>query len=313
MDKFKDVRLFGSYAATKNERVKKELLSIYKDIETEISQYAKFNSTGIKFYDIFLASALAKSYEFNRLVNSIENDEMSLFLTPNLRGITEDIITLKFLKDFIHSEIEELLKQLTLSQQVKILKEQEEFFKEYKPEQIIYDVDDKESKIQNCNRELRRIFSLHGYTNQNGLPKIIDMADKVGLRKLYDFMYRASSEFVHFSPHVLMRMGWSKEEAPTEFSCTTKYFSKYHSKFNSFYGSYLLVTFIKIFQTDFNFNEQIKEAFVKIESIIMEQFEFPEIITLEEMNIENVSGIRLINQIRAIKRNIQKREKESSC
>jgi Family of unknown function (DUF5677) len=44
--------------------------------------------------------------------------------------------------------------------------------------------------------------------NRRDGPTIKDMALEVGLTFTYDYIYFVSSNFVHFNPQGLLRMGW---------------------------------------------------------------------------------------------------------
>ena len=288
-----------------------KLSKLYKELENEIRPLLQVEFQSELFSVNFKTAALSKSFEFNYQITSEKAEEVSLFTIPMLRGLCEDIIILKFIDEFIKIDKEELLKQLTLKQQIKLLKSQENFFAEYKPEQIIFNFDDKDTKLQSHNSAFKRIMETNGFKNSNDLPKVIEMANKVGLANFYDFMYRATSEFVHFSPHILLRMGWNKKSSNT-FAYSTKNFNKYYSFFSVFYGSYLFIKLTTLFENDFNFNSTIKEGFKGIENLLMSEFQYPELITLEEMNIDKAESLRLISQLRSIKRNIASREKSSS-
>jgi hypothetical protein len=108
------------------------------------------------------------------------------------------------------------------------------------------------------------------------------MAERTGLKELYDYLYHATSTFVHFNPYNLMRMGWG--ELPNiQFSA--KNFVKYYNEFAIFYSASL---FCKLchwgiengYLSDLNI-EDIKP----VEEILDNLSRRPELITFEEMNI----------------------------
>src|SRR5689334_22637088 len=78
--------------------------------------------------------------------------------------------------------------------------------------------------------------------------------------EIYDFLYAATSTWVHFSPHILFRMGWaSSKERSATFTYTTKHFSRYFASFNAVYGTYLFGLFCETFETELGINPKSKK------------------------------------------------------
>lgn len=74
------------------------------------------------------------------------------------------------------------------------------------------------------------------------LPSMAYIAKSVNESKLYKLLYHASSRYVHFSPHELMRRAWGKSG---EVSINSAHFSDYWGSFVLYWGTYLLAsTFI---------------------------------------------------------------------
>jgi len=79
-------------------------------------------------------------------------------------------------------------------------------------------------------------------------PSVREMAEPGGLLPLYDFLYAATSSFVHFSPNNLIRMG-KVIGGGERMAFSTMNFSDYYSAFNRFYGLFLFITFATTFAT----------------------------------------------------------------
>src|SRR5277367_6218338 len=109
------------------------------------------------------------------------------------------------------------------------------------------------------------------------------MAETVGLKVTYEYIYFAASNFVHFNPHALMRTGWGPETGPFTFSVGN--FGGYYRDLAAFYGAILYIgyaaTFGSLFQEQREFNEDIEE----IEDILMRTPRWPELVTFKELNL----------------------------
>lgn len=70
-------------------------------------------------------------------------------------------------------------------------------------------------------------------------PSMSFIAKSVGETKLYKILYHASSRYVHFSPHELMRRAWGKSG---DVSVSSEHFSKYWGSFVLYWGTYLLAS-----------------------------------------------------------------------
>ena len=126
------------------------------------------------------------------------------------------------------------------------------------------------------------------------------MATDAALVELYEYLYSATSDMVHFSPHNLLRSGWSKKETPYH-HFDIQNFHKYYNLFNHFYGSYLFVLFSKTFKKELWIKKTANTIIKKIEEDILGIARWPELVTFEEMNVPNVEAIRLVNTIRKLK------------
>lgn len=82
-------------------------------------------------------------------------------------------------------------------------------------------------------------------TIDNGkLPSIAFIAKTIGEQRLYNFLYHASSRYVHFSPIELLRRAWGKTGAVT---VSSSHFSAYWGEFVLHWGTKLLIqTFLEI-------------------------------------------------------------------
>jgi hypothetical protein len=140
------------------------------------------------------------------------------------------------------------------------------------------------TKLQNLmladRNDLRAFWKAQGVAKKNG-PTVKDMADRTGLAQTYEYIYFLSSNFVHFNPHALMRMGWGPEEGAFRFSVHN--FARYYADLASFYGAVLFVGFFYRIGTGY-FSDETSADTEAILKAIDDVPRWPEIVTFEELN-----------------------------
>ena len=235
-----------------------------------------------------LKAAIIKSYEFLLVVVDAKETD-AFFYIPALRGICEDYITLRFISSQLGTDAERALMCNFSEELYSSVQVQWSFFEKNHPSQrLFYDVH--ASTISTENRdELRNIVKDHGLKPANahaGLPSVRKMADKSGLLELYEYVYHATSKAVHFSPGVLLRMGWG--DLP-DIKFSTKNFGEYYKDFAIFYGSYLFVLLGKWLVDTATLDTCIMDSLSKIETFFSQQNRWPELVTFEEMGIGALS------------------------
>ena len=117
-------------------------------------------------------------------------------------------------------------------------------------------------------------------------PRISEMARAVGLPTTYEYIYHLASNFVHFNPNALLRMGWSKESKEHNFSFSIENMSGYYDGVCKFYGGILFVGFATFISRVPDLRLDLSKELAQIEQAIAYVERWPEIITFEEMNIE---------------------------
>lgn len=277
----------------------KELRDKYKQLKPLIKD--KFWG---KYFDgnqfqLHLIAALSKSYEFNRFVNKKANKKSSFFASPTLRGVCEDFIVLKFLKKHKTLDSNKILNNYMQIQLHDIVSKQSKFFRKNHPQQIVL-TEERLEGIEQFSNNLKDEWTKIGMKREKIFPSISHMATDAGLVELYEFLYSATSDMVHFSPHVLMRSGWSKTEDKFLHHFSTENFFKYYDLFNKFYGSYLFCLFAKEFKKELEIDNKVIGIIDNIKEIIHSESRWPELVTFEEMNIPDAEKIRMINALRKV-------------
>ena len=240
-----------------------------------------FKTNGV--FQCAVRAALSKAFDFALHV-AIPRPE-PFFLTATLRGICEDLIVLSFLAPLPdHNEILLAVNQTNLAEG---MKRQEGFFAANRAWQPV--IAPEPGFVEQAFNRLKTVADAHGW-NRGRLPTVQFMADSSGFRPLYDFMYSATSKWVHCTPHLLLRMGWSNTATrhqlsdETEWIFSTRHFTRYYNDFNRIYGGYLLVRLVRRFLSEFDQPERVERILSRFEKANEDELRWPELVTYEEMN-----------------------------
>lgn len=259
------------------ERFKK----LIKSIHDEVGNYTKVEFGENTYFQCTLRASFSKLIEFNNYLYEKKDDDFGFFLTPVLRGVCEDIIAHKFIK----SELQNVANELTwLIAQLNILeniRSQDIFFTSKRNFQPVIRKSEY-TQIQDLKNQIKSLLNDNGI-NGNRMPPIAQQAEKVGLKEIYDFLYRASSNFVHYNPHVLLRFGWNVDKSKL-FDYSVKNFDKYYFYFTNQYSIYLMCLFCNEFNEDLNLSKELMNNINLVENELNEMLTWYELVTFEELN-----------------------------
>jgi hypothetical protein len=273
----------------------RELKNIYKSMKPYVKEVAQSTLVNPDFYKIALRAALAKTYDFNSYVTGLTSSSHSFYHTATLRGICEDLIVLKAVKEIPNPDRSDLIKYLQLKETFEAMRTQAKFFQANHPQIVL----DEEFANTHSDKELDKalaIYDRYGFLRGRYGPTIKSLAQRADLAEVYEFFYAATSKWVHFSPHILMRMGWTTKTnneplTKATYTYTTKHFSEYYAGFNAIYGGYLFGLFCESLETELGLNPKIKKYLEELGLWIGSLMRWPELITFEEMNIKRPSLI----------------------
>ena len=278
-------------------------LELLQQLAPHISEIARATPNESTEYDQLLRAALAKCFEFSLYIFEDEDSKHSFFSLPTLRGICEDLISLKYFAEKVDAvDREEILLAFAALNIFDGLKRQTTYFEKNRPLQPILKDKKLYPDIERYNEmEKQKIKSFKNkYHWRRNYPTVEEMAKAAGLEELYNYLYAASSRAVHFTPHVLGRMGWTIESLPKdeksenignyEMQFSTQNFSRYYQEFCEFYSLQLLILFLETFSKYLEFNEELRELQSKIKMSLKRYIRWPELITFEEMNFKSPSS-----------------------
>ena len=240
------------------------------------------------FFVLAVRAAFAKNYEVNRFLQTPQAALNAFAVTSALRGVCEDIIVLKWLGTFTKRDRDEAVGVMMMKNVLEFMQQQTAFFSKYRPSQPILEAKDVSAEIHGLKQRLRAFRKNYKWKKHREWPSIREMAEAGDLLPLYDFLYAGTTSFVHFSPNNLIRMG--KVVAGGErMVFSTSNFSEYYASFNRFYGVFLFITFATTFAALLGCREELQAPVEKLMRHIDEELRWPELVTMEEMNVENVS------------------------
>ncbi|MZH02355.1 MAG: hypothetical protein F3745_02840 [Nitrospinae bacterium] len=158
---------------------------------------------GVLFSSCVRAS-FVKCYEFNLLAWDEKNLKSAFFWLPTLRGICEDLIVLNFVQSIPKKEREQFIGDLMQYETHDRSKTQEAFFDRARPHQPYLRSPISKKQLTSLEDRVRHVWRTYGWSNinKNIRPPTRQIAEKHGgeiLATLYDYLYRLTSESVHFN------------------------------------------------------------------------------------------------------------------
>ena len=162
-----------------------------------------------------------------------------------LRPACEEFLWAKYLKSITKADAERLLKVLARSEMWDSLKAQDDYAGKTAMTHLGLAAYFKRMEATTKSRaaEIKALgtkLKWEKRTEENSqFHSMAYIAKSVGETKLYRMLYHASSRYVHFSPHELMRRAWGKSG---DVSISSAHFSDYWGSFVLYWGTYLLAS-----------------------------------------------------------------------
>jgi hypothetical protein len=163
---------------------------------------------------------------------------------PLLRPACEEVIWIKYLAAITPRHAEELLRCAANIEVLDSLQAQDTYAgrtitKELGLMSFLQDAPARQKTVSSRLRTLGQELGWDSRTIQKGaLPSTWWLAKKTDQTALYDFLYRATSRFVHFSTAELLRRAWGK---PGTISIRSIHFQDYWGVFALYWGLRLLL------------------------------------------------------------------------
>lgn len=242
---------------------------------------------GVGHYGCALRAAVAKSLEFTRSVWIDPPPSDSFFRTATLRGICENFIVLAFIGQLSPEDQNRAIALLMEANLVAGLEAQKNFFQQQRPWQPVLPPAALSPTVDRED-QLRALSAQLGWTGRQTWPSVWFMAKRCSEEPLYRYLYSASSKWVHFSPHLLLRMGWGGSADDlndnTEWHFTTAHFVRYYTELNQTYALFLLLRILRGPASSLVSTES-SGILDRLLERLDEQLRWPETVTFEEMNL----------------------------
>lgn len=272
--------------------------SLLDELRPTLSGITKASIQDVGIYGCALRASLAKNFEFADFVNRNPPPDHGFFITSTLRGICEDLIVLSFVAALSPADRNEAVSLLMAKNVADGIAAQSAFFKAQRPWQPVLNPPAETST--DTEARLKELAKTLGWTGRQSWPTVWFMAKASSLLPLYSYIYAATSKWVHFSPHILLRMGWGGKldnvghvGHETEWSFTTSNFAQYYAEFNQVYAILLLLHLVRgpaagIIPSG---ADSIIES---LQSHLDSPLRWPEDVTFEEMNLKSPSSLQRI-------------------
>ncbi|MGP8214845.1 MAG: DUF5677 domain-containing protein [Bacteroidia bacterium] len=271
-------------------KINTDLLPLFVKMKEYFDEYSKHTlpeKGGLDLvFELISKATIIKSYQFSLSAISLKGPNI-FFMMPTLRGICEEYIVEKFIFEKF-TDAEERGFTIQIWQQHEVLKSsiaQWKYFQANKPDQRLYYQDTFPNGLKEMEKGMKSYFKKklpNANIKSSPFPSVYYMAKETELLDLYNYLYHATSTFVHFHPQNLFRMGWGNFP-DGDFSTT--HFEHYNNYFVVFY-SVLLFCELSEWQTKNGYLSGFDMTIIKeIRGILNNIDRWPEIVTFEEMNI----------------------------
>lgn len=269
--------------------------SLLDELRPILSGVTKASIRGVGIHGCALRASVAKSFEFTALVHRDPSLDHGFFITSTLRGMCEDLIVLSFVAPLSPAERNEAVSLLMAKNVADGIAAQSGFFKSIRQWQPVLQPPPETST--DTETRLRTLAKTLGWTGKQPWPTVWFMAKASSLAPLYSYIYAATSKWVHFSPHILLRMGWGGTSDDvgdeTEWSFTTSNFAQYYSEFNQVYALMLFLHLVRgpaacIIPSD------AASSISALKSHLDSPLRWPEDVTFEEMNLKGPGSLQRI-------------------
>lgn len=285
---------------------------LLRAIKREALDKGNYNIPKEGFFRCALRASFVRAYQFAVYSNKIDGekaDEGAFFMASALRGTCEDLIALKFIRQLKRKERDEVIAIEMVVAVNRALVEQTKFFRKERPFQPVLTAKEGAAFVDAQRARLYQIGTTSGlWKTEKKLLPIEQMAIKLGMREIYDYFYRVTSDVVHFNPSISLRSGWGDDPKRGKFSMAN--FAKYYAEFCQVYSVLLFTMLARAFAVDLGLSKPFRAGLRAIEKELDDVLRWPEAVTFEEMN-QKPPGIliRLLAKVahknKSVRRNLK--------
>lgn len=269
------------------ENFPKNLVSILESLRPMVERIASVELSTHGLFGACLASSFVKAFEFVELTSRCEED-IAPFLTSSLRSIAEEIIVLNYLAKASGEDREFVIQRLMELELRENAEHQSAFFQKLRPFQRI--IPNRINDSEQIKEDLQVFWQKKGWSINKSkhpmIPQIRQIAEKSEPRlfeTVYDFIYRLSSNSVHFNAGSLLRLGWGVDKSNFTFSANSR--GRYFLEICQTYGAYLLCLQLELFHDFLKPNPDEIRLITDLRRYLLLIRHWPEMVAFEEVNM----------------------------
>jgi Family of unknown function (DUF5677) len=237
---------------------------------------------------VIFRAILRRQYESLSSIVEISGSERGYSAVSLLRPACEELIWIKYLKHIGIQDANELLRLMAVTEIGKTIEAQLEYAGPDAMKSLGFPVAFTSAQSASAFEAKRRLRVLGrrlnwGNSGRGEIPSVFSIAKVTDNLALYKFLYHATSKFVHFSTHELMRRAWGR---PGALSISSDTFARYWSAFSlrwglQFYLETLLEGLDWIEDQD---SPELSEARIMEAAEAIRRFGLVPIVTAEELH-----------------------------
>lgn len=212
-------------------------LHSFKPAVAEASAFAWHPTDGLR--SIFPRAALCRQYESLEAIVDLTSAQRSHAGVPLLRPACEELLWLRYLNTLCAEHVEAILVYMTQDEYLASIRAQEQYAGRtvMRNMGLAPHLDHLERTSQERSANMSTLGKLLNWPRRNikegTLPSMRFVAKATDNLKLYQFLYHATSRFVHFSGAELCRRAWG---GPGNMSVSSQHFHDYWGAFSLFWG-----------------------------------------------------------------------------
>ena len=212
------------------------------------------------FLPVVRRAILVRQFDTLEVISSLVQKNKGYAAGPLLRPAYEELIWLKYLSKLPDTDAEELVILIADNEMIRSLHAQDKYGGREVSESLglvpYLEKAERREKVTKC--KLQKLGKKLGWPGR--YPRMNWLAEQTNEKLMYDFLYHATSRFVHFSVPELLRRAWGNPQTGN-ISVRSVHFQDYWGMFSLHWGLRLFLDSVIIFCDDSNLlNASLNEA-----------------------------------------------------
>ena len=241
------------------------------------------------FLTIALISIIRRQFDSLEVISHLVKAGKGFAAGPLLRPACEELIWMKYLVSIELDAAKKLIIYLGIEEQLKSLRAQDNFAGRSATETLglLPYLEKMERLEENMYEKLRCLGKRLNWPQRNidrgQFPSVSWLAKKNNQQDIYDFIYHATSRFVHFSVQELCRRAWGNPYTES-ISIRSIHFQDYWGQFSLHWGLILFLDTVIEFSQFLEVSADIDQTTILEAAERISKIGKPPIITAEELH-----------------------------